>query len=501
MDLWRCGRGAVRAADERGEDKEASHRRIYARMVRKIHAMAAIPTASVSANTTKPPAASALADVSISATRGASRTTAPAINAIVVPVDERAGVGEPALGLALEVDQQHPASDRELGEEHVEDADPTDHEPLHQGPEIVHRVVGHARHASWDATSSTTARMSTPRDDEDTAAPEPPYDPTGFVHAFVLDGKGGARALAGWADIAAWRPTDGVLWVSLDYSLTVAARWLADAAGLDPTAREALIDSDPRPRTTVDGDNLLVIARGINVNAGSSLEDMISIRGWFEPTRVLTLRRRRSRSVKSIGDDLQRGVGPRTTSELLATLIDRIVEHVGTHVDSLGDEIAAAEDEVLGDRRGHDLRGKLADQRRRAIALRRFLAPQREALGKLALTTVPWLEEAARGRLAQNADRMTRTVEELDAARDRAAVTQEELQSRLAELTNQRLYVLSVMTAVFLPLGFVCSLLGVNVGGVPLQGASWAFWALCGVFVVGVALQLWIFKLRGWLGR
>jgi zinc transporter len=343
--------------------------------------------------------------------------------------------------------------------------------------------------------------MSAPRDDEDKAQPQGAYDPSGFVHAYVLDGKGGGRALTGWADVAAWRAADGILWLNLDYSMAEAARWLEHDAGLDPNVREALIDTDPRPRATVHGANLLVIARGINVNAGAALEDMISIRGWFEPTRVLTLRRRRSRSVKSIGDDLTRGIGPHTASELLATLIDRIVEHVGTHVDSLGDEIAAAEDEVLGDRRGNDLRSQLADQRRRAIALRRFLAPQREALGKLAIANVPWLEAAAHGRLAQNADRMTRTVEELDAARDRAAVTQEELQSRQAELTNQRLYVLSVMTAVFLPLGFVCSLLGVNVGGVPLQGASWAFWALCGVFVVGVAIQLWIFKLRGWLGR
>ena len=92
-----------------------------------------------------------------------------------------------------------------------------------------------------------------------------------------------------------------------------------------------------------------------------------------------------------------------------------------------------------------------------------------------------------------------RTVEELDAARDRAAVTQEELSSRQAEMTNQRLYVLSMITAVFLPLGFVCSLLGVNVGGVPFQKDSWAFWALCAIFATGVGLQLYLFRKKGWL--
>lgn len=342
--------------------------------------------------------------------------------------------------------------------------------------------------------------------EEDTAGPPPgPYDPTGLVHAYVLDGRGGATMLRTWAEVAGWRASDGVLWLNLDYSMPEAAAWLTSpAAGIADTVREALVDIDPRPRATVIGQrDLLVIVRGINVNAGHALEDMISIRGWFQQDRVVTLRRRRSRSVKSIAEDLERGTGPRDAGEILATLVDRIVEHVGTHVDTLGDEVAAAEDAVLGaSKRGADLRGQLADQRRRAIALRRFLGPQRDALNKLAaLASIAWLREDARARLAQNADRMTRTVEELDAARDRAAVTQEELQSRLAELTNQRLYVLSVITAIFLPLGFVCALLGVNVGGVPLQHDDWAFWALCGVFVVGVAAQFYVFRRRGWFGR
>lgn len=324
----------------------------------------------------------------------------------------------------------------------------------------------------------------------------------GLVHAVVLDGKGGARRLAGWDDIAAWRADDGVLWVDLDYSLAPAATWLAERAGLAPHVHEALTDGDPRPRATVDGDALLLIVRGINVNAGQALEDMISVRAWVEARRVITLHRRRSRSVRSIAEDLARGLGPESAAEVLTELVERIVEHVGAHVDALGDEVAATEDDVLGDgprRRSVDLRGRLADQRRRAIALRRFLAPQRDALTKLAAASVAWLDHAARAELAQDADRMLRTVEELDAARDRAGVTAEELQSRLSEVTNQRLYVLSLITAVFLPLGFVCSLLGVNVGGVPLQHDDWAFWALCGTFAIGVAAQLWVFRRRGWL--
>lgn len=322
---------------------------------------------------------------------------------------------------------------------------------------------------------------------------------TGLQHAFLLDGKGGAKALD-WAGVAAWTANDGVLWLNLDYSVPDARRWLDEESRLDPLILDALLDADPRPRAQAYGEDLMVIARGINMNQGSAPEDMISVRAYVEPRRIITMRHRVSRSLRALALEVERGHGPANAGALILELVERLIEHVVHRVDGLGDEIAACEDQVLGETRG-DLRAKLADQRRRAIALRRFLAPQREALTKLAQIQLPWLVDNHPQRVAELADRMTRTIEELDAARDRAAVTQEELASRMSELTNQRLYVLSIITAVFLPLGFVCSLLGVNVGGVPLQHSDWAFWALIGVFVVGVAIQIWIFRRRGWIKR
>ncbi len=322
----------------------------------------------------------------------------------------------------------------------------------------------------------------------------------GLIHALLLDGKGGARRLD-WAGVRAWSPNDGVLWLNLDYAQADAVAWLAGDAQLDPIVREALTDPDPRPRAVAHGEDLKLIVRGINQNEGSQPEDMLSVRAWIEPRRIVTLRHRKSRSIQSIADDLGRGEGPTSAGELTVQLVDRIVDHVVSRVDKLGDELADSEDAILSERNGGALRARLADHRRRAIALRRFLAPQREALAKLVVIDVPWLTDRQRAQLGEVADRMTRTIEELDAARDRAAVTQEEVSSRMSELTNTRLYILSIITAIFLPLGFVCSLLGVNVGGVPLQAEGWAFWALVGVFVVGVAIQLWIFRKRGWIKR
>jgi zinc transporter len=319
----------------------------------------------------------------------------------------------------------------------------------------------------------------------------------GLVHAFVLDGQGGARALD-WDQIERWAPDDGLLWVNLDYRGPEAQGWLAMRAGLDPVVRDALLDRDPRPRALQIGDALLLILRAINLNAGAQPEDMVSLRCWIEPRRIITMRHRTVRLARALAADLARGQGPRDAGDFVAESVARLLEPLIRRVDEIDDAVDQYEDEAI-ERPARELRAQLAGLRRRTIALRRFIAPQREAFARLATATLPWLDDHDRARLRESADRLTRTVEELDAARDRAAVAHEEMASRLGEVTNQRLYVLSIMTAIFLPLGFVCGLLGVNVGGVPAQQVDWAWWALLGIFAVATGVQLWVFKRLRWL--
>ena len=219
----------------------------------------------------------------------------------------------------------------------------------------------------------------------------------GLLHGFVLDGAGGGRR-ADWDDIARWTASDGVLWLILDYGQDDAASWLETRSNIDPVMREALTDEDPRPRAASHGSDLLLIIRGINLNQGAEPEDMISIRSYVARDRVITLRHRVSRSLKLLAADVERGVGPKDAADLTVCLADRIVDGVVTRVDQLGDAIAALEDQVVTESHKGDLRTRIADHRRRAIALRRFLAPQREALAKLTTIRLSWFDDATASR-------------------------------------------------------------------------------------------------------
>ena len=112
---------------------------------------------------------------------------------------------------------------------------------------------------------------------------------------------------------------------------------------------------------------------------------------------------------------------------------------------------------------------------------------------------VPWLSDMERMELREVADSTTRYIEELDASRERAIVIQEELMSQISEQMDKRMYVLSMVAAIFLPLGFLTGLLGINVGGIPGAEYKGSFYIFCGVLILVSFIQLYIFKKLKWM--
>jgi zinc transporter len=315
--------------------------------------------------------------------------------------------------------------------------------------------------------------------------------------AYLLDGKGGARKLE-TSQVAAWRPEEGVLWTHLDYTNSHDQQWLTGSSTLDSLVVGALLAEETRPRTTAIGEGLLIALRGVNLTPGSDPEDMVAIRIWIDKGRIVTTRKRDLLSIADLVERLNYGRGPTSAADFLVELVDRLVWRMSDTVDQFEDRVADLEEQVL-ESGSTTMRYELATLRRQAITLRRYLAPQRDALARLIIEKVDWLDDGSRLQLREVSDRLIRHIEDLDAVRERAAVTQEELLSRLSEQINTRMYVLSVVAAIFLPLGFLTGLLGINVGGIPGSEYALAFWIFVGFLVVVVVFQVILFRWKNWL--
>ena len=319
----------------------------------------------------------------------------------------------------------------------------------------------------------------------------------GLILAVLLDGSGGARKLD-WSEVCDWAPEQGCLWLHLHFEEAKAATWLRERSRVDALAVDALLSAETRPRATNLGDELLLTLRGVNLNPGSNPEDMVAIRLWSDGKRVISTRRRQLLITGDVMQRFEAHIGPVDAADLIVELTDRIGDRMSDTVDKFEDKVMELEHEVLSGGVGR-LRQDLATLRKQAISIRRYLAPQREALNRLVIEKLSWITETHRLQLREIGDRLIRHIEDIDAVRERASLAQEELMSRLSEQMNQRMYVLSIVAAIFLPLGFFTGLMGINVGGMPGVERDQAFWVVV-VMCVGLTVVLGIvFRWKKWL--
>jgi zinc transporter len=318
----------------------------------------------------------------------------------------------------------------------------------------------------------------------------------GLLFAYVLDGRGGGRELD-WQGIRAWSPEDGVLWVHLDRTGEGAQSWVTDETGIDKaTAETLLMAMATRPRVQRIGDGLLVVLRGINFNAGDSDDDMVGLHMWIDENRIITLRRRRLMAGGVIRDLLVDGKGPRNASDFLSEIAEQLLQPIVPVIGELDDAVDEVQTELLLTSTDKPLRQQLHKIRQKAIALRRYLAPQRDAMSRLQVETVDWLLDLDRAYLRESADRTLRFVEDLDSIRERASIAQDELNSRVNDQMNRTMYLLTVVATLLLPAGILTGLFGINVGGMPGIETEWAF---IGVTLLIPALAFLEYLLLRWL--
>ncbi len=319
----------------------------------------------------------------------------------------------------------------------------------------------------------------------------------GLLHAKLLDGKGGAEDVS-WADVTRWTPERGCLWLHFDFEQEPAREWLVHGSGLNDIASSALIAEETRPRAINRGDNLLLALRGVNLNPGKEPDDMVSVRLWSNGQRIISTRKYRLQSTEDLLADLENGQGPVDSASLLLAWIDRITWRMSGTVDNLEEQVDELEEQVLAGDTGN-MRTQLTALRRQCISLRRYLAPQREAMNRLANEPIGWIGELDRLRLREINDRLIRHIEDIDAVRERTAAAQDELLTQVSEEMNRRSYVFTVVATIFLPLGFFTGLMGINVGGMPGVEDEGAFWIVVGLCVVLMGGLAALFRWNRWL--
>lgn len=286
-------------------------------------------------------------------------------------------------------------------------------------------------------------------------------------------------------------------WYKMNYSVEEDCQWLEQNPSLNSLFKEQLLKAETRPVLYQDEESILICLRGVNLNPDANPEDMISIRVWLNNNTVITSCNRASLSLQDILKSLENDIGPKTTGEFLTLLIERLAIRIEDFFEQFEEQLDAQEDNIeTADSRG--LGTELGNLRRQAATVKRYLTPQKDALEKLSRAESPLLTPQLIEEMRDDRDKIARLLEDLELSRERSMALQEQLLAKIGYEQNNRLYVLAIISAIFLPLTFLSGMLGMNVAGLPGTENANAFWLVSGLcMIIAVGLLVW-FKFKKW---
>jgi len=199
----------------------------------------------------------------------------------------------------------------------------------------------------------------------------------GIIHGCLLNGDGSGRTIEP-ERISEYTRSKELSWVHLDQNVPETKTWLEQEVGyLDSIIIDALLAEETRPRILHFENGVLLILRGVNLNENAEPEDMVSIRLWIDESRIVSVRRRRSKAVMDIYEQLMAGKGPANSGDFITMLLGRLFERMEPVFSELDDSIDSMEEEVMESPDTKHRQG-ITNIRKQAIMFKRYIAPQRD---------------------------------------------------------------------------------------------------------------------------
>lgn len=288
----------------------------------------------------------------------------------------------------------------------------------------------------------------------------------------------------------------GFVWLHFDLKVADLAP-LLDAGQVGPSALvEAVFRPDEHQRVTVVdghvGGMVADLARpGAKPNFAGRLHFVMG------PRSLVSGRRGPVESPDATRTTAEKGCTIPSPVLLLETMVSYVAASMAETGQRLADELDGIEDHVI-DGRVHDERRRLGPIRRAAVRLHRQLLGLSAVFHRLeeddAAQHLHGPAVAVGARLAQRIDALDRDVGALG---ERARLLQDEVAARVAEESNRQLYVLSILSALFLPPTFITGLFGMNLKGMPFADDPRGFGVVIGLSLASAAATYGIIRILG----
>ena len=281
-----------------------------------------------------------------------------------------------------------------------------------------------------------------------------------------------------------------------------AAERLLTAQGFHPLAIEDTFTLQHQPRVEEYSDHLFVIVRGIDFNRDRASGDLqtLKLAAFLRANLLITVHRAPLRSVALVRSRVEESGRPVAGGvvQLLWTICDEMIDLYFPIVDEIGAEIEELEQQVLNDPEREDLQ-RILDLRRKLGVLRRTMLPHRAVFSHLANSRDALFDATASLNFRDTLENVLRLTDAVDQLRDQLSNVKDTYLSVISQRTNEIMKVLTLFSAIMLPLTFIAGVYGMNFEYIPELASRYGYFAVLGAMgVIAMGMVFW-FRRRRWL--
>ena len=279
------------------------------------------------------------------------------------------------------------------------------------------------------------------------------------------------------------------VWLHFSLADVRAKKWISSYERIPARAREILLDSDLHIRLEHVERGFAGILGDLHFDFDGDPDRLGEIHLFVDESLVVTARLHPLKVVDQLRLELRRGMAVTSTPRPVIQFIEDFADVVATVIASQSDLVDHVEDKILKDRFLRE-GGELGGVRRLLARLRRHMNARRSALTQVAHRPLAWWSQDDTSDLPRAIERLDRIALDLESVQERARLLHEEIAGRTAEATNHNLYIVSLLTAIFLPITLITGIFGMNVGGLPWVEESTGFLWVFGIMILTAVTSL-----------
>jgi magnesium transporter len=296
---------------------------------------------------------------------------------------------------------------------------------------------------------------------------------------------------------------DGLRWLHIEQPTPLERAWLAEHFDFHPLDLEDVMSRNQRPKHDEYPDYLFAILHFPDFDKQVGRLNAGELDLFVGTDYVITLPNQPLQPIEYLfercrtSEDIREQYFSKGPGYLLYHIVDQSFDYCFPMLRKIGNKLEQLEDEIFSGRSEEVVRD-ISNVKQEIINFRKIIRPQRTVLRDLERTKQRYLAEELEIYFDDVVDASERIWDMLENYKETVEALEDTNESVLSHRVNDVLRVLTAFSVVILPLTFIASLWGMNVG-VPGEGDVTAFWAIVGAMLALLVGMVAFFRHRGWL--